>query len=299
MEDILTQLATAIGSLNTNVQVITPAPVPAPIPFNGTGSVCVDEFFVSFERYANSLYNGDDASYLQTLPSHLEGEPRNIALAYGTGSGVTYQNVKDKLIAEYGTKQTIGSNPYTDFFSLSRRKDESLTCFGIRLNTMASKIPHANADAKDMMVVSKFMAGLTSDVAQQVNLQLSTTANPTLDQIIKVANILEGQNGGQKAQRQGMIDELVTGNIAAASQMSRSTDGSRANVSRKNDRGLKCFACSSDEHLIKDCPVAKARECYNCHGLGHLSKHCLQPRKPRASESPGLTVNPSIGSVSN
>ena len=106
MENILAQLAVAIGSMNTNVQVNTPAPLPPPIPFKGTGSV--EEWFVSFEKHAKSLYNGDHSSYLQMLSNHLEGEPRNIVLAFGTGNGVNYQDVKAKLMSVYTTRQTIG-----------------------------------------------------------------------------------------------------------------------------------------------------------------------------------------------
>ena len=221
------------------------------------------------------------------MPSYLESEPRNIALAFGIGNGVKYRDVKNKIVAEYTTRQTIGSNQYTDFFSASRRKDESLTCFGIRLTTMAGRIPNAHADAKDVMIKSKFMSGLAPDIAQQVNLQLSTTANPSLDQLIKVATILEGQIG-KKAQRPIKndlnADDSNAGIIAASHSQTTSNrvkPTSRHSNNSSSEQSFACYACGGKDHFIRDCEVAKSTVCYNCHAKGHISRNCPQPRRTR------------------
>ena len=255
--------------------------LPPPLPYKGVGNI--NDFFTTFERHAESLYGNDPISYLQTLHQFLEGEPREIAVAFGSGAGVTYEAVKERLITEFTTARTLGNNQYSDFFSASRRTNESLVCYSIRLSALASRIPNSNDQSRDVMVKSKFLGGLSKDISRQVDIHMSNEDNPTLSQIVKLASILEGKGNAPvppdvKPRVQGGGGSLQANAIG--------------NLPRGNPAFKpKCFACGSEEHIIKDCQVAKNVKCYNCNNLGHISKNCPHPRKQRNNDSASRTAS--------
>ena len=116
--DVLDRLAVAIRTMN-------PTEVPPPVIFNGVGNI--KDFFISFERFCRSKYGDNYDSYLVVLPTYLAGEAKNIAQSFGTGSNVSYNTVKNRLIAEHARK-SLGRNNFTDFFSATRLPSESLVC---------------------------------------------------------------------------------------------------------------------------------------------------------------------------
>ena len=120
--------------------------VPPPMPYKGVGSI--NDFFENFERYAHSLYENDARSYLQILPSFLEGETKNIALSFGTNAD--YATVKARVISE-SERRSLGSNNFTDFFATKRLPGESLLCYSIRLESLASKIPNSTLATQNVM----------------------------------------------------------------------------------------------------------------------------------------------------
>ena len=271
----MAQLAEAIGRMNARQ-------LPAPLPFKGVGNI--NDFFEHFERHAESLYGTDPISYLQRLPQFLEGEPRDIAVAFGSGTGVTYEVVKARLIQEFTATRTLGNNQYSDFFSASRRPNESLVCFSIRLSALAGKIPNSTAQSRDVMVKSKFLGGLSKAISSQVDIHMSNQDNPTLEQIVKLASILEGKGVAPVTPADVKPKVAGGGGSLQANAIGNQPIGNPAFKP-------KCFACKSEEHFIKDCPVAKNAKCYNCNNFGHISKHCTQPRKPRNNGGASRTAS--------
>ena len=70
--------------------------IPPPNIFSSShGSI--DDFLVLFERYCVSIYGEDRLSWLQVLPSYLEGEARNIVLAFGLDRNIDYAMVNNPL----------------------------------------------------------------------------------------------------------------------------------------------------------------------------------------------------------
>ena len=122
MEAVLENLAEAIAAMRAQN-------VPPPQIYKGVGSI--EDFFTRFEKYAAVQYQNDEDSYLTVLPNFLEGEPQNLVTAFGTGTGITYQEVKEKVIQELKSRKTLGANDYTEFFAAKRRNGETLVCFCI------------------------------------------------------------------------------------------------------------------------------------------------------------------------
>ena len=282
MADVLQNLATAIAGLNVNK-------VPPPQPYCGLGSV--NDWFTTFERYANALYQNDYPSYLQILPSFLEGEAKNIVMAYGTSGGTDYQTVKDRLVLEMQTRHALGNNAYTDFFSTKRRVGESLVCYSIRLQAMAEKLPNATRETKEVMTKSKFLGGLAPVIAKQVNIHMANKDNVTLDQIVKLATILDSERGCAAVTANQNLDAYVDivqdpyqgwndHHIENAHQLMAVAAPAAPNFNR--DARQQCYICKAGDHFAKDCPIGRSTRCYHCQNLGHIAKNC-----PNRNGQPG------------
>ena len=146
-----------LTALNTNLARLGANRVPPPSTYNGSTSVAT--FFRQFEAYCTSIYGDEKSSWLQILPSFTDGEPRAIVESFGMGAHVTYQMVKERLIAEC-ERRTLGSNKITDFYAATRRSQESLLCFSIRLQILVGRMNRVLDDHKRLMLKTKFVSCL-------------------------------------------------------------------------------------------------------------------------------------------
>ena len=133
--------------------------VARPRAFVGTrGGSDIQAFFVSFARYTKSVYKEDKCSWLQVLPSFLDGEARLMVKAFGRG--VEYGTVMQRLIDEFTSRTTLGTNDCFYFFAATRHSGESLACFSVRLESLAGMVSGINEGSRDMLVRSKVLSSL-------------------------------------------------------------------------------------------------------------------------------------------
>ena len=191
--DAFANLTAAINGMNI-------ARAPPPMPFNGSGSIA--DFFRIYENYCESIYKEELGNYLLALPSFLEGEAKAIVAAFGNGEHITYEIVKEKLIAVF-QKKALGASPHVNLWSAVRHPNESFTCFGVRLEALASKINSQDNDRKEM-VRAKFMASLEPSLAKQLSVRFADNADATLQKMVTLATILEDN----KPQRPKVINNI-------------------------------------------------------------------------------------------
>ena len=257
---VMNGLTEAVRQMGTNHRV------PPPAVFSGTSGMDVVSFFDAFERYACSVYGMDYMSWMVAISTYLEGEPRALVEAFGPGA--SYRVVKNRLVSEYTARSsTLGNNEISAFFSASRLPNESLLCFSIRLERLAGRVSSAKGGAQNLMVKSKFLSCLPPALVNQISLQLSTIADPSVSQVVKLACMLESQFTVPSL-------ENYLGAVAPVIQ----EVGGRTRVMESYRRGdLKCRGCGKEGHLVKDCFKGKSK-CFKCGELGHFARECIEAR---------------------
>ena len=151
-------LAPVLAGLSEAISKMTVKKIPPPAIFSGVGKI--EDFFIEFERYASNTYPNDEQSYLAVLPSFLEGEPKQMVVAFGNRQGVTYKKVKDRLVSDLEDKRGLAADPYAKFFALKREPGESLKYYLIKLEAEAGSIADLPAVGAKTMVRSKLITSL-------------------------------------------------------------------------------------------------------------------------------------------
>ena len=73
------------------------------------------------------------------------------------GYEVQYEVVKQRLLDEFSHRKAHGSNEIRKHISATRQRDESWTCFSIRLTTQATKVDSTAEGSREIMVRSTFL----------------------------------------------------------------------------------------------------------------------------------------------
>ena len=149
--------------------------IPPPNIFSGShGSL--NDFLYLFERYCVSIYGEDQLSWLQVLPSYLEGEARNIVLAFGLDRNIDYAMVKERLLWEL-KPPGLQDRYYQEFCVASKYASESYSCYSIRLEVLLGRVAHLTSDIKRFLVISKFLSCLPSNILETVTIEVANEPN--------------------------------------------------------------------------------------------------------------------------
>ena len=290
------QLGNVLGELSTAIQGMRVDRVPPPVPYNGFGSA--QSFFTAFEKYAKSIYDNDEQSYLQVLPTFLEGEPKAIVLSFGTTPDVEYRVVRDRVIHEMSTHNSIGSRPYTDFFSAKRLPRESLTCFCIRLEGAAKKVAMASDEARKVMVRSKFVGSLPDMMVQQMTVHLGHLNAVSLEQVVRLACILESQSGhlGVNAPQSvpaWPLNAIMSPMMEAGNQTTYQTNIQSAPVPvafpTNNQSAPVAFPTNNQSAPVgyetNASGSMEGRKCFSCDQFGHFARNCPNKNRSRSNKT--------------
>ena len=274
-EEALHSLADAIGRMNMSK-------VPPPVPCAGSD---IEDFFEKFERFAESHYGRNLIIWSQVLPQYLIGEPRDIVEARGIEA--TYASTKALLAGMFGIGNAATGNAYSKFFAAERRPTETLRCYAIRLETLAQKID-ASDGGRVVLVKSKFVSSLTSDVARKVKVQLSHLDSAPLSTVVKVATTMESAANAVKESVYLQEEVNAVGRFSKESI----TVGESSSASRQNNmENIQCFNCRGWGHISRDC-TNRNREsfkCFKCGKSGHFARDCRESDyQGRASRSVGF-----------
>ena len=165
-------LALVLAGLSEAISKITVKKIPPPAIFSGVGKI--EDFFIEFDRYANNMYPDDEQLYLAVLPSFLEGESKQMKVAFGNRKGVTYRKVKDRLLSDLEDKRGLAADLCAKIFALKREPGESLKCYLIKLEAEACSIANLPAAGAKAMIRSKLITSLPKVVVQKLQQIIQT-----------------------------------------------------------------------------------------------------------------------------
>ena len=228
--------------------------VPPPYVFNGSQGY-IEDFIFLFERYCLSEYGEDQLSWLQVLPLFLEGEPRDIVVAFGLDSNISYNMVKERLkweLKEIGLQDRF----YLQFCTATKNINESYSCFSIRLEVLLGRVSYLTSDVQRFLVISKFLSCLPQHILDKVTIEVALQSNVTIRQLVTLVKNIHMVVDG-------------TGNDTEAEVLVTEDLSSRKKFPNRN----KCFRCKLFGHFKVNC-TAKVKYCKYCKQYHHRSVKC-------------------------
>jgi len=246
----------------------------------------LEEWFELFERLAGAD-GWTDAICGQRLASYLE-ETALMVWKNMESDQTNYSKIKENILKELQVERN-----YLMEFCVRKQKDsESVVDFAQHLQWLARK-SCLEASSKDSHILKNFWKGLTVSVKR-----LIISQNPvTLDEAVEVAKRAEKLLKEQKEEKQiNLAASEVRPSRSYSPSFRTSQNGSRSpirNSLRKENsyrrdqtpkpdarRTLKCFKCSAEGHLARDCGINKTkienRVCYKCNTKGHIARNCTK-----------------------
>ena len=236
--------------------------IPPPNIFSGSrGSI--DDFLYLFERYCVSIYGEDQLSWLQVLPSYLEGEARNIVLAFGLDRNIDYAMVKERLLWEL-KPSGLQDRYYQDFCVASKCASESYSCYSIRLEVLLGRVAHLTNDIRRFLVISKFLSCLPSNILETVTIEVANEPNVNIRQLVTLV---------KNVQLLGVPENDVCSDIRVTNVKAEYRDNDNIPTRKRFPNGNKCFRCQLSGHYKVSC-TAKLIKCKDCHQYHHKLVKC-------------------------
>ena len=292
--NVLIDLTGAINRLGANR-------VPPPAAFNGTTGI--RQFFDHYEEYCTALYGNNQNYFLQLLPTFVTGKAKEIVTAFGSGATITYDLVKQRVIAEL-TRSTLGSNPLTEFYAAI----ESLLCYSIRLQSLVDKLANVAVEHREVMVKAKFMNCLPPSTIKQISMVHGGEDNTTLQNMVRLGQLMEDDSGlvgnvNLAPEPLPTPQAALAGLVGATAMLPQAiTTGVNQPIIPSSSSAAyggvmpkrtvpTCFICGEVGHYSPQCSQRVQPTCFACGLVGHYSTQCTSGSLPNTASNQTPTQN--------
>ena len=218
--------------------------VPSPKIFDGTNYHTVKDFFYFYERFCFVTYGNDRVSWLQILPDFLDGQYKCIVDSFGRCKEVIYDTVKHRLIKECNFRN-VGDNHLSRYLNTTRKVDETLLCYFIRLEVLVMKLPCVNPDSFESMVQMNLLKSISADVKKRLIMQIGHLDHISNEKLVRIA---------------GMLESEAVNHVPEVAQPLNCNYDRLPGVVTRQKRPVKCFRCGFVGHIRRNCNVS-LRKC--------------------------------------
>lgn len=204
------------------------------------------------------------------MPDYLEGELLKTVQAFS--SEVDYDVIKSRLLKDFIKVEGVTGSNFSDLLNAKRRTGESLNCFHIRLEGLASKLG-LDQDSTNLLILSVLEKNIEPTILSEINKLKYMGTEITVEVFLKLSTELASIN--RPSQLLTCSENESVFKIADNNNLGSGASGSR------------CFGCGEVGHYRRDCKSSSIDQtnivCFTCRQKGHVSKMC--PNKEYPSES--------------
>ena len=215
------------------------------------------DLYCKMQTFLKSDGQGDQRA--EFLAMHLEGMVATSHSQLPADIQSDYELCKMALIKRYGLKP---SDAYRKFVTSRYVRGVALDGFVDELRKLLDSVINVPVDAKNALVLNQFLIAIPEEAAEKLTIACDVNGDLTLDDVL------------EKARAMLLFRPSTTPvTILSAAAVTRTADTrARSVISKEPDGKPK-----------------EARRCYNCNGVGHLSKDCPKPRRATKNLSEGAS----------
>ena len=223
-------------------------PLPQPRPFEGTGERSIKNFFLTFERFATSMWGARKSDWVAGLEANLQGWA--LVLYRGlVDQGQPYEKIKKDLLTAFpGVVDPFRTKNLLKLVNLRREIGEPLPVFFQRIDQILRETyPDLTDESHQLQVRDTFLMKLDQNIALKIANFCNARGDFGPETVRESANLITLSDTPNVSTENIFLANIgeKMGAEAPGKVTSRGAEGS----------GLRCYICAGAWHPVSACSL--------------------------------------------